>query len=97
MSEVRFLPPAATFLKKCKDKNLKSLYKEAIDKIKTDHTIGELKNEDLSGIYSYNIYYNKTNYELAYRVEYLENKIIIIIMAGTRENFYDELKRYMSK
>lgn len=41
MSEVRFLPPTAKFLKKCEDKNLKSLYKEAIDKIKTDHTLGE--------------------------------------------------------
>lgn len=60
MSEVRFLPSAAKFLKKCKDKKLKSPYKEAIDKTKTDHTIGELKNGDLAGIYSYSIYYNKT-------------------------------------
>ena len=42
------------------------------------------------------IYYNKTNYELAYRVEYIDNKIIVVIMAGTRENFYNELKRYMN-
>ena len=41
------------------------------------------------------IFYNKTNYELAYRVEYVENKMIIVIMAGTRENFYNELKRYI--
>lgn len=95
MTEVRFLPPAAKFLKKLKDKKLKSLYQEAIDKIREDHTVGEPKNGDLSGIYSYDIFYNKTNYELAYRVEYIEDKIIVVIMAGTRENFYDELKRYM--
>ena len=95
MTEVRFLPPAAKFLKKLKDKKLKSLYQEAIDKIREDHTVGELKNGDLSGIYGYDILYNKTNYELAYRVEYIEDKIIVVIMAGTRENFYDELKRYM--
>lgn len=95
MTEVRFLPPAAKFLKKLKDKKLKSLYQEAIDKIREDHTVGELKNGDLSGIYGYDIFYNKTNYELAYRVEYIEDKIIVVIMAGTRENFYDELKRYM--
>lgn len=95
MTEVRFLPPAAKFLKKLKDKKLKSLYQEAIDKIREDHTVGELKNGDLSGIYSYDIFYNKTNYELAYRVEYIEDKIIVVIVAGTRENFYDELKRYM--
>ena len=95
MTEVRFLPSAAKFLKKLKDKKLKSLYQEAIDRIREDHTVGEAKNGDLSGIYGYDIFYNKTNYELAYRVEYVEDKIIVVIMAGTRENFYDEHKRYM--
>lgn len=97
MTEVRFLPPAAKFLKKIKDKKLKSLYQQAVDKIAEDHTVGEAKTGDLDGIYSYDIYYNKTNYELAYRVEYFDNKIVVVIMAGTRENFYDELKRYLNK
>lgn len=79
MTEVRFLPPAAKFIKKLKDKKLKMLYQEAIDKICEDHTIGKIKTGDLSGIYGYDIYYNKTNYELAYTVEYLENKIIVVI------------------
>ena len=96
MTEVRFLPPAAKFLKKIKDKKLKSLYQQAVEKIAEDHTVGEAKTGDLDGIYSYDIYYNKTNYELAYRVEYYENKIVVVIMAGTRENFYDELKRYLN-
>ncbi len=95
MTEVRFLPPAAKFLKKLKDKKLKLLYQEAIDKIREDHTVGEAKSGDLSGIFGYDIFYNETNYELAYRVEYVENKMIIVIMAGTRENFYNELKRYI--
>lgn len=95
MAKVIFLPPAARFLKKLKDKHLKSLFREAVDRIASDHTIGEMKSGDLAGLYGYDIYYNKTNYELAYRVEYLDGKIIIIILAGTRENFYDELKRYM--
>ena len=95
MAELRFLPPAAKFLKKIKDKNLKLLYKEALEKILQDHTVGEMKTGDLSGIYGYDIYYNKTNYELAYWVEYVDDKIIVVIMAGTRENFYEELKRYM--
>lgn len=95
MTEVRFLPPAAKFLKKLKDKKLKQLYKEAIDRIREDHTVGEEKTGDLQGVYGYDIYYNKTNYELAYTVEYAEGKIIVVIMAGTRENFYDTLKRYM--
>lgn len=95
MTDVRFLPPAAKYLKKLKDKKLKTLYQEAIDKIREDHTIGEPKTGDLSGVYGYDIFYNKTNYELAYTVEYEDDKIIVVIMAGTRENFYEELKRYM--
>lgn len=96
MTELRIMPPAAKFLKKCKDKKLKLLYQKAIDKIREDHTIGEAKGGDLAGVYGYNIFYNKTNYELAYRVEYEDNKVVIVIMAGTRENFYNELKRYMN-
>lgn len=95
MTEVRFLPPAAKFLKKLKDKKLKTLYREAIDRIREDHTVGEVKKGDLTGVYGYDIYYNRTNYELAYTVEYVEDKFIVIIMAGTRENFYEQLKQYM--
>ena len=97
MTDVRFLPPAAKFIKKLKDKKLKMLYQEAVDKIRRDHTFGETKTGDLSGVFGYDIYYNKTNYELAYTVEYLEDKVIVVIMAGTRENFYDQLKQYMRK
>ena len=92
MTEVRFLPPAARYLKKLKDNKLTRLYQEAIDRIREDHTVGEAKQGDLSGIYCYDIFYNKTNYELAYRVEYVNDKMIVVIMAGTRENFYEELK-----
>ncbi len=95
MTEVRFLPLAAKFIKKLKDKKLKMLYQKAIDKIREDYTVGEAKTGDLSGVYGYDIYYNKTNYELAYTVEYLENVVVVVIMAGTRENFYDQLKQYI--
>lgn len=95
MLQVRFLPPAAKFIKKLKDKKLKELYKNAIDKICEDYTIGDEKTGDLAGIYGYDIYYNKTNYELAYTIERMEEEIVIVVMAGTRENFYDQLKRYM--
>ena len=40
---------------------------------------------------------NKTNYELAYTVEIVDDEILIFILAGTRENFYDELKKYLKK
>lgn len=94
-AEVRFLPPAAKVLKKIKDKRLKALYQQAVSEICADHTVGEAKTGDLSGVFGYDIFYNRTNYELAYSVEYTPDKIIVVIMAGTRENFYEELKRYM--
>ena len=71
------------------------LSKKKFGRLCKDYTIGEPKTGDLAGLYGYDIYYNKTNYELAYTVEYEGEKIIVVVMAGTRENFYDELKRYM--
>lgn len=43
MAKIRFLPPAAKFIKKIKDKKLKALYQAAIDKILEDPMIGEEK------------------------------------------------------
>ena len=95
MFDVIFLPAARNYIKKIKDKNLKKLIEEAINDIAEDYSIGEAKTGDLSGIYGYDVFYNKTNYEISYTVEEVNNKIIIVIMVGTRENFYNELKKYM--
>lgn len=95
MAQVRFLPPAAKFIKKLKDKKLKALYQKAIERICEDYTVGEPKIGDLSGIYGYDIYYNKINYELAYTVEFVGETVVVVILAGTRENFYEQLKRYI--
>ena len=95
MLEVIFLPPAAKFIKKIKDKKLKNLYKQAIAEISVDPFIGEEKKGDLSGVYGYDIYYNKTNYELAYTLEENDSgEVVVVILAGTRENFYEQLKNY---
>lgn len=97
MAKLIILPPAARYLKKLNDKQLKLAYQKAMDQLLIEHTLGTAKTGDLSGIFGYDIYYNQTNYELAYRIEYQDDKIIIVIMAGTRENFYQQLKRYMKK
>lgn len=96
MAELRILPPAAKFLKKIKDRRLKQCYQDAIDAILANPSLGKEKSGDLNGIRCYDIYYGRTNYELAYTVEQVlredtgEHEIIVVIMAGTRENFYDE-------
>ncbi len=100
-NNLRFLPPAANYLKKLKDKKLKRLYQDAIDSILENPLVAEEKTGDLKGIRSLDIYYAKTNDELAYSIEFIqvegkdESDMIVVIMAGTRENFYDELKRYL--
>ena len=69
---------------------------DAIIKIRFNPDLGDAKSGDLLGIYCIDVRHNKVNYELAYRLTRLENgDMIVIILAGTRENFYKELKRYM--
>lgn len=96
MARVIYLPPAAKYIKKIKDKHLKKAFQEAIEEIETNPYIGSAKTGDLSGVYGYDIYYNKTNYELAYKIEFVEDTVVVVILAGTRENFYESLKRYMN-
>ena len=60
-----------------------------------DPYIGEPKAADLIGIYCCDIFHHKTNYELAYTIVEEDGKTVVVILAGTRENFYEELKRYM--
>lgn len=96
MLPVVYTPIAKKYFKKLKDKKLKTLFKEAIIGIRKNPDIGDAKTGDLSGIYCFDISHNKTNYELAYRVSQLDNgDMVVVILAGTRENFYKELKRYM--
>jgi len=90
------MPQAKKYFKKLKEKQLKAAYREALVKISADpYHAGERKSGDLSGIYCRDVYYNKTNYEIAYRIYEENGKIVVIILAGTRENSYQEIKRYM--
>ena len=54
-----------------------------------------MKKSDLVGIYDYDIFYNKINYELVYTIKIEDKKIVIVLLAGTRENFYKTLKKYL--
>ena len=95
MYELRYLPGAEKYFKKIKEKGLKEAFKAALLKISQNPYDGEPKSGDLSGVYCLDVYYNKTNYEIAYRIYEENGKIVVVILAGSRENFYKELKRYM--
>jgi len=95
MYEIRFTGAAEKYLKKVKEKGLKQALQVALEEICSDPYIGELKTGDLAGVYCYDVYYSKTNYEIAYRIYEEDGQLIVVILAGTRENFYAALKRYM--
>jgi mRNA-degrading endonuclease RelE of RelBE toxin-antitoxin system len=90
-------PKAKSFLKKLKEKPLKNKFNEMINKILENPNIGELKKGDLQGIYSKDIYHAGINYELAYKVIQRDGETVVVILAGVRGNFYEELKRYIKE
>lgn len=95
MLPVIFLPPAKQFLKKIKDRHLKKKYQEAITEIRNNPDIGRFKTGDLAGIRGFDIKHDGVYYEIAYRVTVnAQGDVVVIIMAGTRENFYEVLKKY---
>ena len=93
MYDVKYSKPAERYFKKIKEKNLLKAFKDAIDELKIDPYIGDEKSGDLRGFWGYDVKYAKVNYELAYRIYEGKENFIVVILAGTRENFYDELKR----
>lgn len=97
MYEIQFSTAAQKYFKKLRDKKLKNTFYEALHKISDNPYIGAQKNGDLATVYGYDVRYNGVNYELAYLISEIEGKMVVILLAGTRENFYEELKRMYKK
>ena len=95
MYEVKFSSKAKKYINKIKDKNLKIKFIDIIfDKIATNpFDAGEIKKGDLVNIYSTGFNYNGISYRISYKVN--NNKIVLILIVGSHENFYNELKRYI--
>ena len=98
MNKVKLMPPVERYIKKLKDKQLVKRFKEEIDIITNDPTVGQVKTGDLNGVYTRGFRYQKVDYRIAYRVRVADDgSLIIVIMIGVRENFYDDLKNYIDK
>ena len=95
MYELRFSPQAEKFFKKIKEKPLKGAFREALLSISEDPYVGGEKKGDLAGFFGWDVYYARTNYEIAYRIYEENGRLVVVVLAGTRENFYNELKRYI--
>ena len=95
MYEIRFLPQAEKYFRKIKEKPLLRAYREALGEIADNPYAGDAKKGDLAGLYGWDVYYARTNYEIAYRIYEENGKRVVVVLAGSRENFYEQLKRYI--
>ena len=94
MYKVNFSKSAQNYIKKIKNKSLLEEFKIIIDKLERNPHIGTTKTGNLRSVFCVGIKHDGVNYEVAYYI-FEEEKIIHIMLAGTREHFYDELKRLL--
>ncbi|MFH2113247.1 MAG: type II toxin-antitoxin system RelE/ParE family toxin [Spirochaetota bacterium] len=95
MYELRFLKPAEHYSKKIRERSLKEAFRTNLAAISAAPYRGEQKKGNLAGVYFHEFYHNRTNFEIAYRIYEEQESLVVAIMAGTRENLYEQLKRYM--
>lgn len=95
MYEIRFMPPAEKYFRKLKEKPLIRAYREALNKIADNPYAGDARKGDLAGLYGWDVFYARTNYEIAYRIYEENEQLVVVVLAGSSENFYEQLKRYI--
>lgn len=91
MYELVVLNSATRELKKF-DKPVRTKIWSALDKIAENPFIGDLLKGDLSTIYSYHLKVSSVEYRIAYQVRE-EEIVVVVLQVGTKENFYEELKK----
>jgi len=91
MYELVVLKPAARKLKKL-DTPIRMKVIEALDRIAENPFIGEKLKGNLSSLYSWHFNEKNVEYRIAYKIN-AADIVVIVLMIGTRENFYEELKR----
>ena len=81
------------YLKKLKNRQLKEKFTDAIYKtIANDPYVGNEKRGDLKSYYTHGFKYDRVDYRIAYTIND-DNEIVIVVLAGAHEKFYEELKR----
>ena len=91
MYELVVLNSAARQLKKF-DKPIRTKIINALEHIAENPYSGEALTGDLRTIYSYHLKVTGTEYRIAYQIR--EDEIVVVILqVGTRENFYEDLKK----
>lgn len=94
--KVRLLNKIKKYLKKLKERELKEKFLNGIYKEIATHPYSFYsKIGDLAGIYAYPFTYKGTQYRIAYTIND-KDEIIIIILTGSHEKFYEKLKRLIN-
>jgi len=96
MYDIKFSSAAERYFKKIKERGLKEAYRAALDRLRFDPYVGQAKRGDLAGFYGYDLSYAGISYEIAYVIYENDTELIVVVLAGTRENFYEQLKRYIT-
>ncbi|MGL9727583.1 type II toxin-antitoxin system RelE/ParE family toxin [Enterococcus sp. DIV0756] len=92
--DVILSPHVKKYLKKLKDKTLKQKFIDVIyDDIALNPYRFDQKNGDLKDLWTAKFRYFKSEYRIAYKI--IDEKVIPILLIGTHENFYNQIKRLM--
>lgn len=96
--------PFSKFVKK-QHKSLQLVIEDAVEDICENYKIGEAKKGDLQGVHVFKFTHNKQEYLIAYRPLKDEDLLgtganiellsIDFYQAGSHENFYSDLKKYL--
>lgn len=57
--------------------------------------MGSEKHGDLRGFYTYGFKYHRTDYRIAYTINDA-GQIVIVVLTGSHEKFYQQLKRIIN-
>ena len=90
-----FMAPSAHRRYKKFPPALKNRIKEEAEALRSDPYICEELKGPLRGIRSYHFVYNSIEYRIAYRI-LEQKKEIEVVLAKSRENFYQTLKRVIT-
>jgi len=91
-----YSPVVQRYFKKVRDRGLKAEFMKARNDALLHPTSGSVKSADLAGVYTRSFCYAGTQFRIAYRI-FDSERTVYFILAGPRECFYSDLKRYLKE
>lgn len=79
-------------LKKLPEELQKIIAKEHLPSIQSNPHQGKFLKGEFGKFWKYVLFHKNTEYRIVYKITET-NKLVIMIMIGSRENFYERLKR----